>query len=70
LVLLLLLSAGLNYHFGANFSTLWLLLVTVLYLLLALIIALLVSLTYLGCGEAEPLLAKLSETAWYAPMTK
>jgi hypothetical protein len=68
-VLLVLLSAGLNYHFGANFSTLWLLLVTVLYFLLALLIAVLVSVLYLGCGEVEPLLADLAPPS-FAPLVK
>ncbi|WIA38305.1 hypothetical protein OEZ86_001645 [Tetradesmus obliquus] len=66
-VLLLLLCALLNYHFGANFSTLWLLLVSVLYFLLALLIAVLVSVLYLGCGQVEPLLSDLAPPA-YAPL--
>jgi hypothetical protein len=52
-VLLLAACAAGNYHFGSNFSTFWLLLITALYFLLALIIAALVALLHLGCGEVE-----------------
>lgn len=68
-VLLVLLSSWLNYHFGANFSTFGLLIITVLYFLLALLIALLVTLLYMGCSEIEPMLVTLAP-AQFAPLLK
>lgn len=68
-VALLLLASLANYHFGANISTLGLLLVTLLYFLLALLIALLVGLLHLGCGDLEPLMVRLAP-ATFKPLLR